>query len=44
GSAAGVAAMGIEKIEFFWYIKKIAWLALLGYVSGILVFLALQTS
>jgi Na+/H+ antiporter NhaD/arsenite permease-like protein len=44
GSAAGVAAMGIEKIEFFWYIKKIAWLALLGYISGILVFLALQTS
>ena len=43
GSAAGVAAMGIEKIEFFWYVRKIAWLALLGYVSGILVFLALQS-
>ena len=39
GSAAGVAAMGIEKIEFFWYLKKIAWLALVGYVAGILVFL-----
>jgi Na+/H+ antiporter NhaD/arsenite permease-like protein len=39
GSAAGVAAMGIEKIEFFWYLKKIAWLALIGYVAGIIVFL-----
>jgi Na+/H+ antiporter NhaD/arsenite permease-like protein len=39
GSAAGVAAMGIEKIEFFWYLKRIAWLALIGYVAGIVVFL-----
>lgn len=39
GSAAGVAAMGIEKIEFFWYLKKIAWLALVGYIAGIVVFL-----
>ncbi|MFL5745520.1 MAG: sodium:proton antiporter NhaD [Niastella sp.] len=39
GSAAGVAAMGIEKIEFFWYLKKIAWLALAGYIAGALVFL-----
>jgi Na+/H+ antiporter NhaD/arsenite permease-like protein len=42
GSAAGVAAMGIEKIEFFWYLKKIAWLALVGYVAGIAVFLLQQ--
>jgi Na+/H+ antiporter NhaD/arsenite permease-like protein len=42
GSAAGVAAMGIEKIEFFWYLKKIAWLALVGYVAGILVFMLQQ--
>ena len=35
GSAAGVAAMGIEKIDFFWYMKKISPLALLGYFSGI---------
>jgi Na+/H+ antiporter NhaD/arsenite permease-like protein len=42
GSAAGVAAMGIEKIEFFWYLKKIAWLALVGYVAGIIVFLLQQ--
>jgi Na+/H+ antiporter NhaD/arsenite permease-like protein len=40
GSAAGVAAMGMEKIEFFWYVKKIAWLALLGYFAGALVYMA----
>jgi len=34
GSAAGVAIMGIEKIEFVWYLKRIGWLALLGYLSG----------
>jgi len=34
GSAAGVAAMGLEGIPFFWYLKKIGWLALLGYLSG----------
>ena len=35
GSAAGVAAMGILKIDFLWYLRRIAWLALLGYLSGI---------
>lgn len=39
GSAAGVAAMGLAKIEFFWYLKKMSWLALIGYFSGIGVFL-----
>jgi Na+/H+ antiporter NhaD/arsenite permease-like protein len=39
GSAAGVAAMGIEKVEFFWYVKKISWLAIIGYFAGIGVFL-----
>jgi Na+/H+ antiporter NhaD/arsenite permease-like protein len=39
GSAAGVAAMGIEKISFTWYLKKIGWLALLGYLAGAGVFL-----
>ena len=34
GSAAGVAAMGIEKIQFIWYMRRIAWLALLGYFAG----------
>ena len=37
GSAAGVVAMGIEKIPFFWYFKRISWLALAGYVAGILI-------
>ncbi len=35
GSAAGVVAMGIEKIPFFWYVKRISLLALAGYVAGI---------
>lgn len=39
GSAAGVAAMGIEKIDFFWYLKKISWLALIGYFAGCAVYL-----
>lgn len=39
GSAAGVAAMGLEKIEFFWYVKKIGWLALIGYLAGAGVFM-----
>lgn len=39
GSAAGVAAMGMEKINFIWYLKKITWLAALGYFAGIIVFL-----
>ena len=34
GSAAGVAAMGMEKIDFIWYFKKISWLAFIGYVAG----------
>jgi Na+/H+ antiporter NhaD/arsenite permease-like protein len=34
GSAAGVAAMGLEKIEFFWYVRRISGLALLGYLAG----------
>jgi NhaD family Na+/H+ antiporter len=34
GSAAGVAVMGIEKIDFLWYLKKIGWLAALGYFAG----------
>lgn len=39
GSAAGVAAMGMEKIDFIWYMKKIGWLALMGYLAGAAVFL-----
>jgi Na+/H+ antiporter NhaD/arsenite permease-like protein len=35
GSAAGVAAMGLEKIDFIWYMKRISLLALMGYFAGI---------
>lgn len=38
GSAAGVAAMGLEKIDFIWYLKKISLLALIGYVAGAAVY------
>lgn len=41
GSAAGVAAMGLEKIEFFWYVKKISLLAMLGYFAGAAVYVFL---
>ena len=34
GSAAGVVTMGLEKINFMWYLKNISWLALLGYLAG----------
>ena len=39
GSAAGVAAMGLEKIHFFWYARKIGGLAALGYFSGIVIYI-----
>jgi Na+/H+ antiporter NhaD/arsenite permease-like protein len=42
GSAAGVVAMGMEKIDFFWYLKKIAWLAFVGFLAGALVFIAMR--
>ncbi|HSU27583.1 MAG TPA: sodium:proton antiporter NhaD [Chitinophagaceae bacterium] len=42
GSAAGVAIMGIERIGFMWYLKKISWLALIGFGAGILVFFLQQ--
>lgn len=40
GSAAGVAAMGLERIEFLWYARRIAPVALLGYLAGALVYMA----
>jgi Na+/H+ antiporter NhaD/arsenite permease-like protein len=43
GSAAGVVAMGMERIDFFWYLKKISWLALLGFLGGALVFFFTRT-
>lgn len=39
GSAAGVAVMGLQKISFMWYLKRITPLAVLGYISGLIVFL-----
>ena len=39
GSAAGVAAMGLEKIHFFWYVKRISGLALLGYLGGVVAYI-----
>lgn len=42
GSAAGVVAMGMEKIDFFWYLKNISWLALLGFLSGSVTFMLLR--
>ncbi|MCX7548243.1 sodium:proton antiporter NhaD [Xanthomarina sp. F1114] len=43
GSAAGVVAMGMEKIDFFWYLKNIAWLALIGFLVGSLTFMFTRT-
>ena len=42
GSAAGVAAMGILKIDFIWFLKNISWLALIGYLSGIVCYIILN--
>ncbi len=42
GSAAGVVAMGMEKISFFWYVKKISLLAIVGYVAGCATFLLMR--
>tara|TARA_B110001469_G_scaffold26380_1_gene27155 strand:- start:2328 stop:3722 length:1395 start_codon:yes stop_codon:yes gene_type:complete len=42
GSAAGVVAMGMEKIDFFWYLKKISWLALIGFLIGSVAFVLLR--
>ena len=43
GSAAGVAAMGLEKIDFVWYLKKITILALLGYFAGAGTYILMQS-
>ena len=40
--AAGVVAMGMEKISFFWYAKNILWMALLGFVLGYLTLVAFE--
>ena len=43
GSAAGVVVMGLEKITFGWYMKRITWIAFVGYVAGIISYWALRT-
>ena len=43
GSAAGVVAMGMEKIDFFWYLKKISWLAAIGFLVGSAAFMFTRT-
>ena len=40
GSAAGVAAMSLERIDFMWYLRKFSWIALIGYVAGALTYVA----
>jgi Na+/H+ antiporter NhaD/arsenite permease-like protein len=42
GSAAGVVAMGMERIDFFWYLKKISWLAMAGFIAGSLTFILMR--
>jgi Na+/H+ antiporter NhaD/arsenite permease-like protein len=42
GSAAGVVAMGMEKIDFFWYLRKISWLAFLGFIGGSAAFIIMR--
>ncbi|MBR3013663.1 MAG: sodium:proton antiporter NhaD [Bacteroidaceae bacterium] len=39
GSAAGIAAMSIEKIDFIWYLKRITWIAFVGYIAGALIYI-----
>jgi len=41
GSAAGVAAMGMEKISFIWYVKRVSLLAFLGYTGGVVTYLGM---
>ena len=40
GSAAGVVVMGLEKVTFGWYMKRISWVVLLGYLAGIVTYWA----
>ena len=43
GSAAGVVVMGLEKITFGWYMKHVSWIALVGYLAGILSYWVIRT-
>lgn len=42
GSAAGVVVMGLEKITFGWYMKKVSWIAFVGYLAGILCYYVMR--
>ena len=42
GSAAGVAVMGMEKIDFIWYLKKITLLAMFGYIAGAVTYILIR--
>lgn len=44
GSAAGVAAMGMEKIDFIWYLKKVTWLAVIGFLAGGLTYIGMAAA
>ncbi|MBQ5579492.1 MAG: sodium:proton antiporter, partial [Prevotella sp.] len=43
GSAAGVIVMGLEKLSFGWYLKRMTWIAFVGYLAGIFCYWALDT-
>ena len=43
GSAAGVVVMGLEKITFGWYMKHVSWIALVGYLAGIVSYYIIRT-
>jgi Na+/H+ antiporter NhaD/arsenite permease-like protein len=43
GSAAGVIVMGLEKLSFGWYLKRMTWIAFAGYLAGIFCYWALDT-
>ena len=43
GSAAGVVVMGIEKITFGWYMKKISWIVFVGYIAGMFSYYLIRT-
>lgn len=42
GSAAGVVVMGLEKITFGWYLKHVSWVALVGYLAGMVAYWLVQ--
>ncbi len=42
GSAAGVAAMGMERIDFIWYLRNVSWLALIGFLAGAIAFILMD--